>query len=78
MSTVPIEGMQPNGRRRARRRYARWAGVIALALLLSGVALTTTQHGDLHDLGVAAIGYGIGVGVAAAFLAGGWEPRRRK
>lgn len=74
---MQIQGRQPDGRRRARRRYARWAGAMALALLVGGAALTTMQGGGLRDLGVVAVGYGIGVGVAAAWLASGREPRGR-
>jgi hypothetical protein len=64
------------GRGRARRRFALWAAVMALVLLAAGVVLI--RHGSsTHELGVTCVGYGIGVGVAAAFLALGFEPWRR-
>ena len=39
-------------------------------------AVRRTASGDWRDLGVLCLGYGIGV--AAAFLASGYEPRWRK
>jgi len=65
-------------RRGARRRYAKAAGVMAAVLLIVGVVLARTASGGWRDLGVLCLGYGIGVAVAAAFLASGYEPRWRK
>ena len=65
-------------RRRARRRYAGAAGSMAAVLLIVGVVLARTASGNWRDLGVLCLGYGIGVAVAAAFLAFGYDPRRRK
>jgi hypothetical protein len=62
-------------RDRARRRYAAHAGLIAAVLLVVGYVLAKQPGGTL---GVVAFGYGLGVAVAAVFLALGWEPRRRK
>lgn len=67
----------PPDRRSARRWYARIA--IALAVvLIGGGALMAKAGGTARDLGVLAIGYGIGVFVAGCFLFAGWEPRRLK
>jgi hypothetical protein len=40
--------------------------------------LLSRQGGAAHAIGVAAFGYGIGIGVAAVFLALGHNPLRRK
>jgi hypothetical protein len=69
--------MPTSGSDRARRRYAAQAGLIAAVLLVVGYILAK-QPGGTHDLGVIAFGYGLGVAVAAVFLALGWEPRRRR
>jgi hypothetical protein len=63
-------------RRQKRRRFARMWGALACGLLASGFLLSKGS-GGVHDIGVLAFGYGIGVAVAAAFLALGYEPRRR-
>ena len=64
-------------RDRARRRFAAGAAALACALLLGGLLLTRSA-GVLGVLGIAAVGYGIGVAVAAAFLAVGHNPLSRR
>lgn len=65
----------PWERRRARRRYAATALLCALALIAAGFLLI---HSGDKPLGDASLGYGIGVLVAAGFLASGWEPPNRR
>lgn len=67
--------LDPATRRAARRRYAAVALVLALILLGGWYALLESGS---RTLGEAAIGYGIGVLVAAGFLAAGWEPKSRR
>ena len=62
----------PVGRARARRHFAGWCALFAVVLLVGGFALTRGD-GSSHDIGTPAVGYGIGVAVAAGFLASGWE-----
>jgi hypothetical protein len=65
-------------RRRARLRFASRSGILATALFLGGIAAASTSSDRLfHTLGVVAVGYGIGIGVAAVFIAFGGNPLRR-
>lgn len=66
--------LDPDVRRAARRRYALMALVLALILLGGGWALETGSRTFGEEL----IGYGIGVLVAACFLAAGRAPKRRR
>lgn len=63
-------------RQHARRRYATSAGAMAVVLLAGG-PLAVHDGGSLRAIGVIALGCGIGVAVAAVFLALGHDPRRR-
>jgi hypothetical protein len=66
-------------RRRARLRFAGYSGTLAAALLVAGIAAARGSSGGLvHTLGVVAVGYGIGIGVAAIFIAFDWNPLRRR
>lgn len=71
------EERDPPDRGAARRWYAKLAVGLAV-LMLGGGALMVSAGGGLRDLGVLAIGYGIGVFVAGCFLFAGWEPRSLK
>lgn len=77
MSPTPQQPDSERERRGHRRRFAALCGAIALVLLIGGFVLTQ-QGGGAHDTGIIAFGYGLGVGVAALFLAAGYDPRRRK
>ena len=76
MSELSADPANHPQRRRSRRRFAAWIGLTAVVLLAGGLALANGASGMLHTVGVGAFGYGIGAGVAALFLASGWEPRR--
>jgi hypothetical protein len=79
MTAGPEDHMPGRNRRgNARRKYAAWCGAIAAVLLLGGLLLAGMQEGSWREIGVAAVGYGIGVAVAAVFLASGYEPRKRR
>jgi hypothetical protein len=62
---------------RARRRFATLAAAMAVVLLVGGFLLSRGT-GDARDLGVTAVGFGLGVAVAAVFLALGCEPGGRR
>jgi hypothetical protein len=64
-------------RTRSRRRYAAAAGATAVVLLVAGFVLAHSG-GGVHEIGIICFGYGLGVAVAAVFLALGHEPTRRK
>jgi hypothetical protein len=76
-TTLEDPGIEHHDRRRTRRRYATVCAGIATGLLVGGFLLSDGA-GATRDLGVIALGYGIGVAVAAVFLAFGYDPRRRK
>jgi hypothetical protein len=80
MTAMSEDGVPGHDRwsRRARRRYAAGCADIAAVLLIGGFLLARALGGGWHDVGVTAVGYGIGVAVAAAFLASGYEPRKRR
>lgn len=63
------------GRPRRRRRFAIRMVALAATLLIVGFPLTR-GGATVHVIGVMAVGYGIGIGVSAAFLLSGWEPGR--
>jgi hypothetical protein len=69
--------MDDSDRRRSRRRYAAMCGAISIVLLITGY-LMTRNGGATHVLGVVAVGYGVGIAVAAVFLGSGYDPRRGK
>jgi hypothetical protein len=69
--------MDDSDRRRSRRRYAAACGAISIVLLVAGLLLARSD-GATHVLGVAAVGYGVGIAVAAVFLRSGYQPRRKK
>lgn len=57
------------------RRYGLWGALLGVVLLVGGALLVT---GTERALGVVLFGYGLGVGVAAVFMALGWRPRGRR
>ena len=63
----------PSGR--SSKRYAAWCALLSIALIVAGALLT---RGSAHVAGVVMLGYGLGVAVAALFLAFGWSPPRRR
>lgn len=66
----------PHERGRRRQRHAAVAGGFAALLLIVGFVLSRAS-GDMHDYGVLAFGYGLGVALAATLLTLGWKPRPR-
>jgi hypothetical protein len=66
---------EPERRRRA-RRFARIPGLFAIVLVPGGLLLANTS-GTPAFIGQVLAGYGIGFGVAAVFLACGFDPRKR-
>ena len=74
---MPEEPEKVRARRRTRRWSAAVCGVMALVLLAAGFLLTR-KAGAAHDLGVIALGNGLGLGVAAPLIALGYNPYRRK
>lgn len=70
-------GPESADRRRRRRHFAAAVGAVALVLLVVG-SVCASRPGTLGFLGCTAVGYGIGVGVAAAFIAVGHNPFSRE
>lgn len=63
--------------RTRRRRFAIRFAPIAVLLIVAGVILGGGS-GVVHAVGLAAIGYGIGLGVALTWLAAGRNPVARR
>ena len=67
--------------KRHARRLGVVAGVLALVLLITGLVMANEGNGGVSSTGRDLVGYGIGVGVAAAFMFVGFNPldkRRHK
>jgi hypothetical protein len=58
------------------RRFGLAVSVLGLLLSVAGVVLLG-DAGVLEAIGIAALGYGIGLMVAGVFLAAGWRPGRQ-
>ena len=75
--TGPRSDVRDERARTRRRRFAIRVAPIAVLLIVAGVLLGDGS-GVLHAVGLAAIAYGIGLGVALTWLATGRNPVARR
>jgi hypothetical protein len=71
--TGPRSDVRDERARARRRRFALRIAPVAVLLIVAGVLLGSGS-GVLHAVGLAAIAYGIGLGVALTWLAAGRNP----